>query len=100
MAKFFDVVSALVMAALVAGIAFFSAPVWVLLIPLRFAIAKVADASEASCVPQQGFRYLVPAGLYACLVAGVGVLYTAAPVFASLVNGIGIAIGLLPGSYF
>jgi hypothetical protein len=100
MAKFFEVVSALVMAALVAGIAFFSAPVWIFLIPLRFAIAKVADASEVSRVPQEGFRYLVPAGLYACLVVGAGLLYTAVPVFASLLNGISIAIGLLPGSYF
>ncbi len=100
MSKFFDVVSTLVLAALVAGIAIFSAPVWVLLMPIRFAVAKVADATEAYRVPQQGFRYLVPAALYACLVAGVGLLYAAVPTFATLVNGLGIAIGMLPGSFF
>ena len=100
MSKFFDIVSTMVLAVLMAGMAIFSTPVWVLLIPLRFAVAKVADANEAIRVPRQGFRYLVPAMLYACLVAGVGLLYTAVPYFASLVNGLGIAIGMLPGSYF
>jgi hypothetical protein len=100
MSKFFDVASTLVLSFLVAGIALFSAPVWVLLMPIRFAVAKVGDATEASRVPQQGFRYLVPAMLYACLVAGVGLLSTAVPSFAALVIGIGIAIGMLPGSFF
>lgn len=100
MSKFIDVVSTLVLASLVAGIALFSAPVWILLLPLRYAVAKVADATEALRVPQQGYRYLVPAALYACLVAGVGLLYAAVPTFASLVTGLGIAIGMLPGSFF
>ena len=100
MSKFFNVVPTLVLATLVAGIAFFSAPIWILLMPIRFAVAKVADATEASRVPQRGFRYLVPAALYACLVAGVGLLCSAVPSFAALVIGIGIAIGMLPGSFF
>jgi len=100
MEKSISVVSALVLAAILAGIAFLSAPVWVLLIPLWFVDAKEADASDASCVPQQGFRYLVPSVLCACLVAGTGLLYTSVSGFSSMVNGIGIAIGLLPASYF
>ncbi|MGD0584954.1 MAG: hypothetical protein ABSA86_04135 [Oryzomonas sp.] len=100
MGKFIGVVSALFLATFVVAVAFFSAPVWALLIPLRFAVSKVDDASEASSVPQQGFRYLVPAVIYACIAACTVLLYTAVPGFASLLNGIGISIGLLPASYF
>ena len=100
MVKVYDVVSLLVLTILITGIAVFSAPFWILLFPLRFAAAKVADASVSDFVPQMGFRRMVTGGIYAGLVVGAGVLYTAVPGFASLVNGIGIAIGLLPGGYF
>lgn len=100
MGKFIYIVSALVLATFVGGIAFFSAPVWILLIPLRFAVAKVDDAFEASHAPRQGFRYLVPGVLYACIAVVTVFLYTAVPEFASLLKGIGISIGLLPAIYF
>ena len=100
MGKFIAVISALVLATFVVGIAVFSAPVWVLLIPLRFASAKADDAAEAGYAPQQGFRYLVPAVIYACIMAVTVLLYTAVPEFAALLKGIGIAIGMLPASYF
>jgi hypothetical protein len=100
MGKIIGVVSALVLATFVAGIAFFSAPVWVLCIPLWFAVTKVDGASEASGVPLQGFRYLVPTVFYFCIVWGTVLLYTTMPDFASLLKGIGIAIGMLPASYF
>jgi len=100
MGKFIAVVSALFLATFVVGIAVFSAPVWVLLMPLRFAAAKTDETAETDAVPQQGFRYLVPAVIYACIMACTVVLYTAVPEFAALLKGIGIAIGMLPASYF
>jgi H+/gluconate symporter-like permease len=49
MEKFIAIVSALFLATFVVGIAFFSAPVWILLMPFRFAVAKADDAAEVGC---------------------------------------------------
>jgi hypothetical protein len=53
MSKFVDVIAALVMATLVAGIAFFSAPVWILLFPLRYVVGKneAGDSPASAEIP-------------------------------------------------
>jgi hypothetical protein len=99
MSKAFNFVSAIVLATLVAGIALFSAPAWFLLFPFRYVVGK-AEATEGVRLPLPGFRNFVPVGLSICVVLIVGLQYTAIPSFAMLLNGIGIAIGLLPAKYF
>ncbi|MDD2853080.1 MAG: hypothetical protein PHY09_14440 [Desulfuromonadaceae bacterium] len=99
MSKIVDVIAALVMATLVAGIALFSAPVWILLFPLRYVVDK-AESEKGIRLPLPKFRHLVPVGLSVCVVAVMGLLYATIPPFSMLLKGVGIAIGLLPAVYF
>ena len=101
MSKLIHAVAALIMMFLLLAVAILAAPALLLLLPFGFIPGKIGPFRGFRLpLPQPSWGYLASAGVSASLILVTGALYAAAPPFAFMVNGIGIAIGLLPGSLF
>ncbi|MBJ6724151.1 hypothetical protein [Geomesophilobacter sediminis] len=98
MTKFTEIVLKLMWLLGVCVTAVLALPLLVTAFPFLLAGEKRGAHAFSASMPHHA--YLVPVGFCAFFAMIFGALYTASPVFANVVNGLGVAIGALPAAWF